>query len=290
MAHRADPVVERRADPLSLRARAAWSTIASVISLSRLLPFRRPTSAPRVRLFCFAYAGGAASLYRTWPQLLGPAVDVCPIELPGRGVRTDERPVSDLTALLDGLVDALAPLFDGTPIALFGHSLGARLAFELANRFDAPALAGDTRSRIVQLFASGSPAPGTRMRYGATGDRRPTAQLDDAEFLQRLRDLGGTPPEVLDDAELMALIAPVVRADFILSESTVEPHRRIPCPITAIAGTSDDGASPTAAAAWQPCTSAAFRLVEVDAGHFFLDSHRATLIREVQRDLAPWLA
>lgn len=255
-------------------------------SLSRLLPFRRPTSAPRLRLFCFAYAGGAASLYRTWPQLLGASVDVCPVELPGRGVRTDERPVSDLSALLDAVVDGIAPLFDGTPVALFGHSLGARLAFEVAHRFEAV----EPRSRIVHLFASGSPAPGTRMRYGASGDRRPTAQLDDVEFVQRLRDLGGTPPAILEDAELMALLLPIVRADFILSETSVEPHRRIPCPITAIAGTADDGASPTAAAAWQPCTSAAFRLVEVDAGHFFLDSHRATLIREVQRDLAPWLA
>jgi len=246
---------------------------------SRLFPFRRPLDQPRARLLCFPYAGGAASLYRLWPALLGPAVDVCPVELPGRGVRGDEPACRDMAILCAELAQAIEPMLDGTPVALFGHSMGARIAFELAHRFD---------GRIARLFASGSPAPGTRPRYGPSGDRRPTAGLSDGEFKHRLRALGGTPAVILDDDDVMAHVMPVVRADLVLTESyRVEPHTQVACPITVFSGRADPDASPIAAATWQSRTTRAFRMIEVDAGHFFLDSHRGVLIHEIARELAP---
>jgi surfactin synthase thioesterase subunit len=252
---------------------------------SRVFPFRRPLAQPRLRLVCLPYAGGSASLYLPWrqcPELLAPAIEVCAVELPGRGVRLGEPPVSDMTALCDGLAAAIEPLLDGVPLALFGYSMGARIAFELARRFD---------GRVAHLFAAGSAAPGVRPRYGPSGDRRPTAQLTDDEFKQRLRDLGGTPSEILDDAELMARVVPVVRADFVLLEQyRVEPQSRVSCPVTVFSGIDDPGASPIAAAAWELRTTAACRIVELEAGHFFLDSHRDLLVREIGRDLAPHLA
>jgi surfactin synthase thioesterase subunit len=233
-------------------------------------------------MLCFPYAGGAAVLYRQWPALLEPTIDVCPVELPGRGLRMAEPPIPDMTSLCDVLVPALEPLFDAVPVVLFGHSMGARIAFEIARRFD---------GRVTHLFASGSPAPGTRWRHAAAGDRRPTAQLTDDEFKQRLRDLGGTPPQLLANDELMVRVLPLVRADFVLIERyRVEPDIRVSCPITVFAGIDDDRASPTALSAWALRTTGRYRQIDLDAGHFFLESHRAQIHAEITRDLAPWLA
>jgi len=246
-----------------------------MINLAKLFPFRKPVAQPALRLICLPYAGGAASMYRAWPTLLAPGIEVYPVELPGRGLRLGERLVSDMAALCDSLAPAIEPLLDGVPLALFGHSMGARIAFELARRFE---------GRITWLFASGSPAPGARARYGASGDTRPGSTLSDAEFTQRLRELGGTPTEILDDAELMERVLPVVRGDFMLVERyQVDPTCRVSCPITVFAGLDDTGATPTEAAAWQLRTTAVCRMIEVDAGHFFLDSHRETLLHELRR-------
>jgi medium-chain acyl-[acyl-carrier-protein] hydrolase len=252
------------------------------MNLSRVFPFRRPLARPRLRLVCVPYAGGAASLYRRWRTPLAPAIEVCAIELPGRGVRSGEPAETDMTRLCDGLAAAIEPLLDGVPLAVFGHSMGARVAFELAHRLD---------GRVAQLFASGSPAPGVRLRYTTLADRRPTSQLTDDELKQRLRELGGTPPQILECDDLMARALPILRADFVLVERyQVEPQLRVSCPVTVFAGVADPGASPTAAAAWELRTTARCRVVELAAGHFFLDSHRADLLREIGRDLAPRLA
>lgn len=247
---------------------------------AHLFPFRKQLAQPWLRLVCLPYAGGAASLYRPWPTRLAPGIDVCPVELPGRGLRFGEPMPRDMATLCDVLVPALERLLaDGTPLALFGHSMGARIAFALAHRLD---------GRITRLFASGAPAPGVRLRYGATSDQRPTSQLTDAELTQRLRDLGGTPTEILEHAELMERVLPVVRGDFVLVEQyQVDPSIRVSCPITVFAGVDDLGATPAAASAWQLRTTSSFRLVELDAGHFFLDSHRDLLLREIMRDLGP---
>jgi medium-chain acyl-[acyl-carrier-protein] hydrolase len=241
--------------------------------LARIFPFRHKVEQPRLRLICLPYAGGAAALYRRWSELLAPAIDVCPVELPGRGVRGGEPPARDMVALCDNLAPAIAQLCDGVPIALFGHSMGARIAFEIARRHPA---------HVVHLFVSGSPAPGARLSHARTSSSIPTAQLTDLQFKQRLRELGGTPPEILADDDLMAVILPVVRADFVLIEQyRAEPQARVACPITVFAGIDDPGASPSSAAAWELRTTAACRVIELEAGHFFLDSHRTSLMREI---------
>ena len=248
----------------------------------RVFPFRRARPQPRLRLLCVPHAGGSASLYRRWTEPLAPAVEVCAIELPGRGVRFGEPLISDMTALCDDLVTAIEPLLDGVPLAVFGHSMGARIAFELVRRFD---------GRVVHLFVAGSPAPGVALRYDASSERRPTSELTDDEFRQRLREFGGTPPLILDDHHLMARALPILRADFVLTERyRVEPQARVSCPVTVFAGTADVSTPPPTIAAWELRTTAACRVVELDAGHFFLDSHRAQLLREIAYDVAPWLA
>src|SRR5262245_46733711 len=99
---------------------------------AKVFPFRRKVVEPRLRLLCLPFAGGASSLYRSWPRAL-PSIEVWPVELPGRGARMDEPPCADMTELCDGLSAAIDQVAD-LPLALYGHSMGARIAFELARR------------------------------------------------------------------------------------------------------------------------------------------------------------
>jgi surfactin synthase thioesterase subunit len=253
------------------------------MNLAKIFPFRRLVAAPRLRLVCIPYAGGAAALYRSWAKDLPSTIDVCPVELPGRGLRLGEPLITDMGAMAEHLAAAIAELPGNVPLALFGHSMGARIAFEVARRLE---------RRVVHLFASGSPAPGMR-RDLFLDDPRPTAELNDDEFRRRLHHLGGTPRQVLEHDELMAHVLPIVRADFVLIEAySADPDARLSCPLTAFAGAQDPGAAEgdPAMVSWRQRTTGKSRIVGVDAGHFFLESHRADLLREVAHDLAPWIA
>lgn len=252
------------------------------MNLAKVFPFRRGLPAPRLRLLCVPYAGGSAALFRQWAELFGPHVEVCPVELPGRGVRTTEPPVRDMKRLVDSFHEAADLLPRDAPLVLFGHSMGARISFELAQRL------GD---RVRHLFASGSAAPDVAPRLGGTPGGKTIAQLTDEEFRQRLRLLGGTPLEILDDDELMERVMPVVRADFVLTERyRPEPHAAVTVPITVLRGSDDVMVRAEEAERWQLRTSAAFRMIEVPGGHFFLDEQREMVVKEIAKDLAPLLA
>ena len=258
------------------------------MNLAKVFPFRRPSahgSAPgaRLRLVCFPYAGGAASLYRRWRDAFPATVEVCAVELPGRGRRLGEPPISDITRLCDESIAALDQLPGNLPIALFGHSMGALIAFEMARRLD---------GRVAHLFASAAPGPGLRRHRPVNAHPRPVSELTDDEFKHRLRSLGGTPPQVLDNDEFMARFLPMLRADFLVIEHyRVDPEVRISSPITVFTGAADHGltASDAAVLAWRERTTARARILELDAGHFFLETHSADLHREMLVDLAPWL-
>lgn len=246
---------------------------------SKIFPFRRALERPRLRLFCLPYAGGAASMYRPWIDAFGPSVEVCPVEIPGRGVRMNEPPVRDMKRLCDALAGPIAELAGAVPIALFGHSMGARISFELACRLGAS---------VRHLIASGSSAPEIPPRLGAEPGAKPIALLTDDEFHQRLRVLGGTPVEILDNAELMERVLPVVRADFVLVERyRAAPQAQLSIPLTVLRGTEDPGVSLENAERWQLRTTAAFRLKDIVGGHFFLEPQREQVLEEVRRDLAP---
>lgn len=252
------------------------------MNLAKIFPFRRPIVGPRLRLLCIPYAGGAASLYRPWVEALGPYVDVCPVELPGRGVRTTEPPLRDMKRVCDSLCEAIELLPRDAPLALYGHSMGARIAFELAVRL------GD---RVRHLFVSGSAGPDCTPRLGGGPGAKLISQLTDEELRQRLRALGGTPVEILDDDELMERIMPMVRADFVLVERyRALPHAQVTVPITVLRGSSDALVDAADAERWQLRSNAAFRMIEVPGGHFFLDEQRAKVLSEVAKDLAPLVA
>lgn len=239
--------------------------------MATIVPFRIARPAAKLRLFCFPFAGAAANVYRTWPRLFGDEVDVCPVELPGRGLRAREPLAADMVELRTRVTEDLAPLLeDEVPVALFGHSMGAKLAFELSKGLG---------RRVVHLFVSAASAPDVRAPH-------PMAELPRAEFISELRRIGGTPEEVLADDEVMDLFLPVLRADLRLHEHYVATDGvRAPCGVTTFAATADARVSVDMARGWEVFSSGPFRLLTLDAGHHFLGASAAMLAREIVSDL-----
>ncbi|MFF2625140.1 thioesterase II family protein [Kitasatospora griseola] len=213
----------------------------------------------RVRLLCLPYAGGAASLYRGWGALADDRVEVCPVELPGHGRRLAESPVSRLRPLVALLATELEPVLD-QPFAFFGHSMGALLAFELCRE-----LRRRGAAEPEHLFVSGASAP------DAPRTRPVLHAATDEEVKQELRFLGGTPPELLDNRELMELMLPTLRADFsVLETYHYRPEPPLTVPMTVFGGTADPSVRPQALHGWRTQTSARARLEMLPGDHFFL--------------------
>lgn len=239
---------------------------------------RKPRPQARVRLFCFPYAGGGASIYRAWPDAL-PHLDVCAIQPPGRETRMREAPFQSLDALVDGAVAAITPLLD-QPFAFFGYSLGAYVAFEAARRLRARGAALPAR-----LFLGACPAPQTPRR------KAPIHALPDAELKAEIRGYQGTPTEVLEHDELMELLLPLLRADFGVYETYVlrdEPPLDVP--FSVLGGLTDEDATRADLDAWREHTTRAFVLRMFPGNHFFLNTERTRLLTSILQDLGPLLA
>jgi medium-chain acyl-[acyl-carrier-protein] hydrolase len=199
------------------------------------------------------------------------------VQLPGRGRLLKERPATRYDELLPALSSALAPHLD-RPFAFFGHSMGATIAFELARR-----LRRERGLLPAHLFASGSPAPQLPDRHPRTFD------LPEPEFIEELRQLNGTPREVLEHPELMELMLPVLRADFELVQTyryTDAPP--LECPVTALGGEQDSLVPREDLEAWRALTSADFDLRMVPGDHFFLQTSQQAVLRVVSEVLNGW--
>jgi medium-chain acyl-[acyl-carrier-protein] hydrolase len=225
---------------------------------------------PRVRMFCFPYAGGSARIFNGWGRHLPAGVEVCPVEFPGHGMRFSDPLYDRLDPLVEDLLPGVVARADA-PVVLFGHSLGALVAFELGRR-----LAG--RHRIIprHLIVSALRAP----HLPRTGV--PEHTLPEPEFRARLREFDGTPEEVLADETLMEVIGPILRADLAVPATYRHPPgARVSWPITAFAGLEDTEAPPDDVGAWQEETTAEFSLRVLPDGHFFLHSQEGPLLRAV---------
>jgi medium-chain acyl-[acyl-carrier-protein] hydrolase len=244
-------------------------------SPTRWLVRPRPDPEARLRLVCFPFAGGGASLYRRWPDGLPPSVEVCAVQPPGREERFREPAYRSLPPLVAAFLDAAGPVLE-RPFVLFGHSLGALVAFEVAR-----ALRREGRPGPLHLFVAGRIAP------QLTSRRRPAHDLPDAEFRAELRQLQGTPTAVLDHDELMQLLAPLIRADFAVVETyAYRDGPPLDCPITALGGTEDPWVNREELEAWRSQTTAAFDCRQLPGNHFFIQSAEALVLEQVGRVLA----
>ncbi|MFC9360077.1 thioesterase II family protein [Rhodococcus sp. NPDC057014] len=227
-------------------------------------------------LLCLPYAGSGASFFRGWRGLAPPGLVVVPLQLPGREERFVEPLLTDVAAAVEDLLArALYEGQDAERVAVFGHSLGAVLAYELTHR-----LVADGSVPVTRLFVSGAPGP----RH--VRDIR-AALLDDAEFLARVHELAGYSHPALENAELRELLLPVLRADVDMHESyRPPPHPRLDVPITALRGRDDHLVSSVQAAEWQAATTADISVRELDGGHMYLTDHPHALLRVVAAQLA----
>lgn len=228
-----------------------------------------------VRLLCFPFAAGSAALYRDWPKSLPPTVTVTAVEYPGHGRRYSQPPLADIDHLADQLAQEIVPTLDG-PFVLFGHSMGALVGFELARE-----LRRRRAALPLKIYASASRPP---VRLHNRGPQ--LAELPDHELRGRLRRLGGTPPELLGNADLMGMMLPIVRADLAACERYVyRPEPPLPCPVTVLGGAGDRTFDQSELGQWRELTSAAFESVVMPGDHFFLRSHGAELLSWLAGDL-----
>ncbi|MEZ4664708.1 MAG: alpha/beta fold hydrolase [Caldilineaceae bacterium] len=236
------------------------------------LRISRPKPQARLRLFCFPYAGGAASIYRTWHQHLPADIEVCAVQLPGRENRIREQPFTDLGELVQALLPNLLPYLD-KPFALFGHSMGTLIVYELVQQ-----LRQQMGRTPTHLFVSGRRAP-----FLPNPDAPLHALPADDLFLTELqRRYNNVPAVMFEEADLRDLFVPLLRADFTLVERYQWREAiPLPCPIVALGGESDSHASRADLMAWQELTQSNFSLHLLPGGHFYLNEQTSALIAHI---------
>ena len=238
------------------------------------IAFRKPRPRARLRLFCFPYAGGGAMTYRDWPAAMPEEIEVLPIQLPGRERRLRESSFVRMEPLVTALTRALEPYLD-LPFAIFGHSMGGVIGYELAQR-----LRRERGRSPVHLLVSAHHAP------HRPAEDKADYKLPDTELIERLREMNGTPPEVLEHPELMDLMLPLIRADFELNDTYVTADQPpLDCAVTAFGGLEDEEVSRQDLEAWSEISDGPFKLRMFPGDHFYLHDNRNQLIDWVVEDL-----
>ncbi|MHB2250559.1 thioesterase II family protein [Pseudomonas fitomaticsae] len=226
------------------------------------------------RLLCFPFGGGSASFYRDWQAMLGPQIEVCAIQLPGREARFGESFITDINDLLPPLVHATSDLFD-LPLHLFGYSLGAGIAHKFASHCDT----FYPNAQIFSLTACASSAAPT--------DRLRSSTMTDEQFMEYIMGLGGLPEEVAENPGLRAIALRTLRSDFALSESiNLADADPISIPVLAIGGDADPSVPISGLEAWSSKTTGNCFQQVFPGDHFFVRQN----LPEVMESLRDFIA
>ncbi|NJP66267.1 thioesterase II family protein [Streptomyces spiramenti] len=233
----------------------------------------RPAPEAAVRLACFPHAGGSASYFHPVAQALAPAAEVLAVQYPGRQDRHREPCLESVAELADGATAALRP-WAGKPLALFGHSLGAIVAFEVALRLSREG------SAPVSLIASGRRAP-SRYRDESLH------QASDGRLLSEVDRLSGTAAGILDDPDLVRMLLPALRADYRAVERyRSEPGAAVDCPVLVLTGDQDPLTTLEEARAWEAHTTGDCTVDVYPGGHFYLNDHAPKVIAAISDHLS----
>ncbi|MFI9833551.1 thioesterase II family protein [Streptomyces sp. NPDC051913] len=243
----------------------------------RIFLYGPPSPAADLRIFCLPYAGKGASLYRQWWEASDQRIEFVPVQLPGRENRFKDGLVHDMRELVASLAADIAPHTD-RPYALFGHCMGAVIAFELAHR-----LSDLTGHRPQHLVVAGSAAPHRQQAVPAERQRT------DAELMTELRRLGGTPQAALDDERLLAFALPVFRADWSAVDGYgYRPTPALDTPITVLGAADDAGVPTDELGEWERHTNADTKVHVLPGDHFFMERSgeevRGLLVSELSGD------
>lgn len=224
----------------------------------------------KIKLFCFSYAGGSVSIFRDWKDHLHPSIELCPVEIAGRGRRMSEGMYKDMAEAIEDVSAIVKREIKGEPYALYGHSLGSRICYHLAHN-----LANDKAVADPQhIFFSGNGAP-----HVLRADKKKYHLMDDEEFKKEVFHLGGTPQEFFDHPELLDLFLPILKNDFRIAETTIAGSGAQPLDtdISILTGKEDD-LTPEQITGWQIHTRKTCRPYFFEGGHFFLHNAKPEIL------------
>lgn len=239
-----------------------------------------PNSKAAARLFCFPYAGAGSLLYRSWSELLPSFLELCPIVLPGRERRFQEPFTLQLNSLVQTLADSFSPFFD-KPFLFFGHSLGALIAFELSREF---------RRREYPLpsllIVSGCTAPQMQKIYHQNNPKGFAHTLSDEQLVNRLKEMKGTPSEILDNPRMIKFFLPILKADLEIAETyEYKEEQALSIPILALGGDQDPEVSIDFLQAWNSQTVSNFKCQIFPGNHFYLNDLKKTLLEKISEEI-----
>jgi medium-chain acyl-[acyl-carrier-protein] hydrolase len=222
------------------------------------------------RLICVPFAGGGIGAFRAWARRLPVGVELVAAQLPGRESRLREAPLDSIAEIVAGMLPSVAGAAD-LPLALFGHSMGALIAYELALALEA----GAGRAP-AHLFLSARRPP------DEPDPEAPVHHLPDPQFLDELQSrYGAVPPAVRQEPELLALLLPTLRADIRALESYAPSTRKVRCPLHVYGGLDDRHPRPSQLAGWQRVAEREIRVRLFSGDHFYLTAQPDALIEDI---------
>lgn len=230
----------------------------------------------KIRLLTLPYSGSSASIYLRWNRLLSEHIEVVPLELPGRGKRFSSKLCGSMPELIEDLYAHVKDQIDEQPYAIYGHSLGGLVAYELSVK-----LMEQGHRLPMHLFLSGCNPP--HLRYGEEN----LHTLPDALFLERIIELGGTALELQANPEMMRVFVPIIKSDYKIYELYAGQGkvRELPVDFSVMTGTNDPLMPMEHGRQWEKYTRGSFRLIEMQGGHFFIHDQLDRVIEAVESAL-----
>ena len=240
---------------------------------------KKPMPNAKMRLFCFPYAGGSAQIYVDWHEYLPDSVEVVALQYPGRGSRFADPLIGTCKEMVDSIIPEMLPALN-KPFALFGHSNGGMVSFELARELYKRGVTNQLHHFLSAKRAIHLPPV-----------RKPMHNLPFDEFIEQIVDLGGTPPEILAQKELMELFVPILRSDFSLGETfSYQDTHKLHCDATLLYGSEDNDVPKEDVLAWQQLIEKPVDTHEFEGGHFFINSGKEKVLELVNHKLVQILA
>jgi len=243
------------------------------------LPISREAN-KRIRLYCLPYAGGNASIFQAWKRDLDHRVELYPVGLAGRGSRLGEALSASIQEAAQDAFSGLRSEFDRFEYALFGHSMGALIAFELAR-----IISHSNVKQPAHIFFSGREAP----HISANGSPKYHLMPED-EFREEILKMGGTPPEIFQNRQLRELFVPILRNDFRITENYAlgAGDVRFDNPISVLVG-EDEDYSREEITGWRGYSSAACDIRSFKGGHFFIKDSEKLVLESINSTLRNYL-
>ncbi|WP_291584171.1 thioesterase II family protein [Clostridium sp. UBA6640] len=229
-----------------------------------------------MNLFCLPYAGGSESIYYSWRKFLDPSIKLYPIKLKGRGKRFNEDYYNSLEEAVDDIYACMKNLIINEDYAIYGHSMGSLLAYELYYK-----IMKNNLREPKHIFFSGYKAP------SMIREKENIYELPDYEFMKRIIEIGGTPEELLENEELLNLFIPIIRNDFKIIENYIykEKSEKIKCDVSILNGRQDD-ITLEEILAWKNHVDLKSKFYDFDGNHFFINSNVHNIVNIINNTLS----